>query len=79
MEVTVDSLWAQAQHLDYAERIALSNLLLGTGTIAEIEQKKNAAEEIDRFFGGWNCDTRSTEEIMSQIRSARTQNSYHLG
>ena len=78
MEVTVDSLWAQAQHLDYAERIALSNLLLGKVAATEVDHKKSAAEEIDRFFGGWNCDTRSTEEIMSQIRSGRTQNSYHL-
>ncbi len=32
--------------------------------------------EIDRFFGGWNEDPRSTEEIMQQIRDGRTANTY---
>ena len=78
MEVTVDSLWRQAQHLNPDERIALSKLLLESDALSEDEKKKRAAEEIDRFFGGWSCDTRSTEEIMAQIRCGRTQNSYHL-
>ena len=32
--------------------------------------------EIDSFFGGWNCDPRSTDQIMAHIRGARTQNTY---
>jgi hypothetical protein len=76
MKVTVNSLWSQAQYLSSDEKIALSDLLLESVSLSEEERKKRAAEKIDRFFGGWSCDTRSTEEIMSQIRNGRTQNTY---
>ncbi len=78
MDISVNTLWAQAQQLSRDEKIALSNLLLESVMMSEDDSKKRAAEEIDRFFGGWSCDNRSTEEIMSQIRNGRTQNSYHL-
>ena len=33
--------------------------------------KKRVASEIDRFFGGWKDDPRTTEEIMQQIRGIK--------
>lgn len=32
--------------------------------------------EIDRFFGGWSEDPRTTEEIIQQIRDGRTVNTF---
>lgn len=76
MEISVDSLWAKAQYLTSDEKIALSNLLLESVFSTEEERKKYAAEKIDRFFGGWSSDERTTEEIMEQIRNGRTKNTY---
>ncbi len=36
--------------------------------------KERVAAEIDRFFGGWSEDPRTTDEIMQQIRVGRTKN-----
>ena len=35
-------------------------------------RQARVASEIDRFFGGWSDDPRSTDEIMQQIREGRT-------
>lgn len=37
----------------------------------EIEEQKRATAEIDKFFGGWKDDKRTTEEILAQIREGR--------
>lgn len=31
-------------------------------------RQARVASEIDRFFGGWSNDPRTTDEIMQQIR-----------
>ena len=38
--------------------------------------KERVVAEIDRFFGGWSEDPRTTDEIMQQIREVRTKNNY---
>lgn len=40
------------------------------------EHRKRIASEIDTFFGGWKNDERTTDEILTQIREARTKNTY---
>lgn len=37
----------------------------------DIEERKRATVEIDKFFGGWKDDERTTEEILVQIREGR--------
>ena len=37
-------------------------------------RQARVASEIDRFFGGWSDDPRSTDEIMQQIHEGRTKN-----
>ena len=39
-------------------------------------RQARVASEIDRFFGGWSDDPRTTDEIMQQIREGRTENTY---
>ena len=38
--------------------------------------KERVVAEIDRFFGGWSEDSRTTDEIMQQICEGRTENNY---
>ncbi len=76
MGITVESIWSQAQRLTDRERLALSRRLSRSVGETERARRKRTASEIDRFFGGWNDDPRSTDEIMSQIRSRRTTNTY---
>jgi hypothetical protein len=40
------------------------------------KSKERVASEIDKFFGGWSEDPRTTDEIMQQIREGRTKNTY---
>lgn len=40
------------------------------------KSKERVASEIDKFFGGWSEDPRTTDEIMRQIREGRTKNTY---
>ena len=43
---------------------------------SEVERQERTASEIDRFFGGWSEDPRTTDEIMQQIRDGRTANTF---
>ena len=76
MENTVESIWIKAQRLSPSERLALSRRLKDSITETKAERECRVAREIDGFFGGWCNDGRTTEEIMSQIRSRRTENNY---
>ena len=76
MEISVDSVWATAQFLTPDEKIDLSNRLLESAGRSEEERKKRAEEKIDRFFGGWCGDGRTPDDVMAQIRGARTHNTY---
>ena len=74
MGISIDSIWNKAQRLSASERLALSRKLRDSVSESDVERQERAASEIDRFFGGWNEDPRTTEEIMQQIREGRTAN-----
>ena len=76
MGISVDSIWNQAQRLTDSERLTLSRLLRESVKESEVDRRKRVATEIDRFFGGWSDDPRSTDEITEQIRSGRSANTY---
>ena len=76
MQITVDSIWNQAQRLSASERLALSRRLSMSLGETEAIRRERVASEIDRFFGGWSDAPRSTDEIMFQIRKGRTTNTY---
>ena len=74
MGISIDSIWNKAQRLSASERLALSRKLRDSVSESDVERQERTASEIDRFFGGWNEDPRTTEEIMQQIREGRTAN-----
>jgi len=74
MGISIDSIWSQAQRLSASERLALSRRLRDSVSETEADRRERVASEIDRFFGGWSNDPRSTNEIMEQIRTGRTAN-----
>ena len=76
MGISFDSIWSKAQRLSASERLALSRKLRESVNESDVERQVRTASEIDRFFGGWSEDPRSTEEIMQQIREGRTANTY---
>lgn len=76
MGISIDSIWSKAQRLSASDRLALSRRLRDSVNETEIERQERTASEIDRFFGGWNEDPRSTEEIIQQIRDGRTANTF---
>ena len=76
MGISVDSIWNQAQRLTASERLALSRRLRESVNETEAARRERVALEMDRFFGGWNHDPRTTEEMMAQIRAGRTANTY---
>ena len=76
MGISVYSNWSQAQRLTDSERLTLSRLLRESVKESEVDRRKRVATEIDRFFGGWSDDPRSTDEITEQIRSGRSANTY---
>lgn len=76
MGISLDSIWSKAQRLSPSERLALSRRLRDSVNETEAARQERVAAEIDRFFGGWSNDPRTTEEIMSDIRSGRTENTF---
>ena len=71
MGISVDSIWSQAQRLTASERLALSRRLRESVNETEADRRERVASEIDRFFGGWSEDPRTTEEIMETFQSPR--------
>jgi len=76
MGISLDSMWSQAQRLTAKERLTLSRRLRESVIETEAARRERVASEIDRFFGGWIHDPRTTEEITEQIRAKRTSNTY---
>ena len=76
MGISVDSIWSQAQRLTASERLALSRRLRESVNETEADRRERVASEIDRLFGGWSEDPRTTEEIMEKIRAGRTENTF---
>ena len=76
MGISVDSIWSQAQRLSASERLTLSRRLRESVGETETARRERVASEIDRFFGGWSSDPRTTEVIIEQIRTGRTANTY---
>ena len=69
MGVSIDEIWAKAQRLTPGERLTLSRRLIDSITEDEADRRVRVENEINRFFGGWCVDERSTEDIISQILS----------
>ena len=78
MGITIDSIWSKAQRLSASDRLALSRRLRESDNETDSARQARVASEIDRFFGGWSNDPRSTDEIMQQIREGRTKNTYPI-
>ena len=73
MGISVETIWSQAQRLTASERLALSRRLRESVSETESSRRKRVASEIDRFFGGWSDDPRTTEEITHNIKSQAFQ------
>ena len=78
MGISVETIWSQAQRLTASERLALSRRLRDSVSETESARRQRVASEIDRFFGGWSDDPRTTEEITEQICAGRTANTYPI-
>ena len=76
MGISLDSIWSMAQRLSASDRLALSRRLRESVNETDSERQERVASEIDRFFGGWSNDPRTTDEIIQQIRDGRTENTY---
>ena len=76
MGISLDSIWSKAQRLSAKDRLALSRRLRESLNESEADRQERVASEIDRFFGGWSNDPRTTDEIIQQIRNGRTENTY---
>ncbi len=76
MGITVDSLWSQAQRLSESERLTLLRRLRESVGESETARRERVESEIDRFFGGWSDDPRTTDEVMNHIRAGRTANTF---
>lgn len=76
MEISIDSIWNQAQRLSPDDRLILSRRLRESVGETDTARRERVASEIDHFFGGWKDDTRSTEDIMENIHAGRTANTY---
>lgn len=76
MGISIESVWSKAQRLSASDRLALSRRLRESVNEPDSVRQARVASEIDRFFGGWSNDPRTTDEIMQQIREGRTKNTY---
>ena len=72
MGISIDSIWSQAQRLTAKERLTLSRRLRESVNETESARRERVASEIDRFFGGWSNDSRTTEEITEQYYRTRS-------
>ena len=68
MGISIDSIWNKAQRLSASERLALSRKLRDSVIESDVERQERTASEIDRFFGGWNEDPRTTEDCIELLR-----------
>ena len=78
MGISIESVWSKAQRLSASDRLALSRRLRESVNETDSVRQARVASEIDRFFGGWSEDPRTTDEIMQQIREGRTENTYPI-
>lgn len=69
--------WSELKDLSNTEKIELIALLSSSMTVANKQPTSNKKGWASRFAGIWK-DTRSAEEIVSDIRSARTTNSFDV-
>ena len=76
MTVSVENLWTMARTLSTSDRMLLSRKLRESVRETAEARRERAAEEISAFFGGWSNDPRTSDEIMNDIRQARTTNTF---
>jgi len=69
--------WAELKDLSNTEKIELIALLSSSMTVADEQAASHKKGWASRFAGTWK-DSRSAEEIVSDIRSARTTNSFDV-
>ena len=74
--VTLDRIWMSVQRLPSSDRKILTKMLADMDTETEDDRKVRAANSIDQFFGGWKEDPRPIDVIKSDIREARTTNTF---
>jgi hypothetical protein len=72
--VTLDSVWASAQLLSERDRNILRRRLSNSISSKDEKERKTRLEELSSLAGSWKDDPRSTEDIISSIRSLRTIN-----
>ena len=69
--------WSKLKDLSNTEKIELIALLSSSMTVADEQAAPHKKGGASRFAGTWN-DSRSAEEIVSDIRSARTKNTFDV-
>lgn len=69
--------WSELKDLSNTEKIELIALLSSSMTKANEESSSNKKGWASRFAGTWK-DSRSAEEIVRDIRSARTVNTFDV-
>ena len=70
-------IWPVLKDLSNTEKIELIALLSSSMTVANEQTASHKKGWASRFAGKWK-DSRSAEEIVSDIRSARTTNTFDV-
>ena len=70
-------IWSELKDLSNTEKIELIALLSSSMTVAHEQTDSHKKGWASRFAGTWK-DSRSAEEIVRDIRSARTTNSFDV-
>ena len=70
-------IWSELKDLSNTEKIELIALLSSSMTVAQEQTDSHKKGWASRFAGTWK-DSRSAEEIVRDIRSARTTNSFDV-
>ena len=71
---TLDTVWTKARLLSYSDRIVLRQRLNNSLDVAEDKREGNNIQKLMQLAGSWSEDPRTTDEILSQLRSMRTPN-----
>ena len=69
--------WSELKDLSDNVMLELITLLSSSMTVADEQAAPHKKGWASRFAGTWN-DSRSAEEIVSDIRSARTKNTFDV-
>ena len=73
---TVARYWGELKDISDEEKLNLI-VLLSSSMVHTKAQKENDSNWIDKFVGVWQ-DSRSADEIVNDIRAARTTNNFDV-